>query len=288
MRVKASWNATSACAVVVARGRQIHRCGQDAAGAKARIDALQRDETPEQKAGAGEEDERHGDLGDDERPKHLMQPPAPAVTSAVAQDLAGMFGRDQRRHDAKQESRHERHRRREQHERPIEPQLIEARDGNPIADERQQSTVAQDGDDKPCEAADGRQHEALGQQLTDQPDAARAERGAHAELPFAGGAACQQQAGHVDARDEQHQADGAHQGEQRGPHVADHLLLQRDHQHVAAGVPLGRIPFLLREDGAHFSRRLDRRTRRPAGAPARRRRRVRCRRAIARRSGQTG
>ena len=37
----------------------------------------------------------------------------------------------------------------------------------------------------------------------------------------------QQQVGHVGARDQQHEADGAEQDEQRPPHVADHLLVQR-------------------------------------------------------------
>ncbi len=83
-------------------------------------------------------------------------------------------------------------------------------------DERQQSPVTQGRDEEPGEPARDGQHEALGQQLADQPDAPCAERGAHPELPFAGGAARQQQAGDVDARDEQHEADGPHQREQAG------------------------------------------------------------------------
>jgi hypothetical protein len=71
-------------------------------------------------------------------------------------------------------------------------------------------------------------------------------------FPFASGAARQQQAGDVDARDEQHKADSPHQGEQRGTDVAHHLLLNRDEQHLPAGVALRDIPLQLREDRPHL------------------------------------
>jgi len=121
-----------------------------------------------------------------------------------------------------------------------------------VADERQQSTVTQGGDDKACEAADGREHEALGQQLTDQPRASCPERRAHPELAFAGGASCQQEARDVDARDEQDERNGSHQRQRGRPKVAHHLFLDREQLDGTTRVPLGNVPDQLSEDATHL------------------------------------
>ena len=78
---------------------------------------------------------------------------------------------------------------------------------------------------RPSSPPPQREHQALGQQLPDQPAASRAERAAHRELAAPRRAARQQQAGDIGARDEQHEADGAEQHEQRRADVADERLL---------------------------------------------------------------
>ena len=77
------------------------------------------------------------------------------------------------------------------------------------------------GDRNAADGAGGREHEAFGQQLADDPPSARAERGAHGELARAARAAGQQEVGDVGARDEQHAGDGAQPGEQAQPHILD-------------------------------------------------------------------
>ena len=61
------------------------------------------------------------------------------------------------------------------------------------------------------ERAERREHQALGEQLTDQPAAARADRQADADLLLPARGARQQHVGDVRARDQQHQPDRDHQ-----------------------------------------------------------------------------
>jgi len=65
-------------------------------------------------------------------------------------------------------------------------------------------------------SGEGEQH-AFSQQLTDEAPAAGAERGAHCHLPLTRQRSSELEVRDVHARDEQHQADGACEHEQRGP-----------------------------------------------------------------------
>ena len=58
--------------------------------------------------------------------------------------------------------------------------------------------------------------------------AAGAERDANRELSLTRRAACEQEVRDVDARDEQHEADGRAITKQRGAHRADHLVANRN------------------------------------------------------------
>ena len=80
---------------------------------------------------------------------------------------------------------------------------------------------------RPSVAADQAQQDRLGDELANQPRAARADRGAHRQLALPRRAARQQQVRDVGARDEQHQSDRAEQHQQRPLHVADDHLAQR-------------------------------------------------------------
>ena len=89
------------------------------------------------------------------------------------------------------------------------------------------------------QAADRREEDALGQELLQQPAAARAQRRADRELFLTSEGAREQQVGDVGAGDQQDEADGAEQHQQRTADVADDLLVQRhDAERQAA---IGRI-----------------------------------------------
>ena len=75
--------------------------------------------------------------------------------------------------------------------------------------------------------------------MPNQHAATRAERRPHRQLALARDRARQQQVGHVGAGDEQDEKDGAHQREQRRPHVGDEVLANRLHVEVQARGLLG-------------------------------------------------
>ena len=73
------------------------------------------------------------------------------------------------------------------------------------------------------------EQQALGQHLPRQPPPAGADGRAHRQLALPADGARQQQVGDVDAGHQQHDAHRRHQHDERMPHVADDVLVQRDH-----------------------------------------------------------
>jgi hypothetical protein len=77
-------------------------------------------------------------------------------------------------------------------------------------------------------AANQRQHEAFGENLADDPGAARADGEAHRELARAAGAPRQEQVGHVGAHDQQYHRHCNEKHPQRRPNGRDQFVDQRD------------------------------------------------------------
>ena len=105
-------------------------------------------------------------------------------------------------------------------------------------------------------AGDRCEEHALDEQLTDNPAASGAERGANRHLAATGNAAGQQQIGNVRARDQQDAGNRREQDGQRGAMLADDSLLQRRDANQSRGVALrvvAREPFA---DRAELGRRL--------------------------------
>ena len=82
--------------------------------------------------------------------------------------------------------------------------------------------------------------------MPEQPDTTGTECGAHRHLLPPACGACQQQIGHVHARNEQHQRHGADEHQQRRFHVTDELIAQRHQQDAFV---LVRLWVLLRKCG---------------------------------------
>ena len=61
----------------------------------------------------------------------------------------------------------------------------------------------------------------------------------------------QHQVGEVRARDQQHERDGAEQHQERGAHVANHVVLQRQHQRTPVLVVVGILRFEPLRDRRH-------------------------------------
>ena len=185
--------------------RKLHAGREHAFGAEAEVVALQLDEAAHQQTGAGQQHERQRHFGDDERAEHAVQPAAAAVTSAVAQRIARVARRDECRNETKDDAGRQRDDHRERDHRQIERHLVEPRNRNAIADQREQAAMTQRRDAQPRDAAGGREHQAFGEHLAHQPAASCAKRRSHAELALARGAPRQQQIRDVDAGHEQHE-----------------------------------------------------------------------------------
>ena len=80
------------------------------------------------------------------------------------------------------------------------------------------TTSMRQGNPDQCSAR--AQHRAFGHQLPDDPCAARAERLSHRDLPLARDRAREQQVRDVRAGDQQHEADGAEEHEERRPDIS--------------------------------------------------------------------
>jgi hypothetical protein len=153
----------------------LHARREHALRSEAKVDALQLHEAPHQQTGAGDQHERQRNFGDDEQTKHSVQAASTAVTPAIPQRIARLACRDECRDDAKDDSGRQRDDRRERDDRQVERDLIEPRDGDAIADEREQASMAQRRNGEPRGTAGSRERQTLGEHLA-YPAAACAKR----------------------------------------------------------------------------------------------------------------
>ena len=157
------------------------------------------------KPGEHEQHERQRDLQRDERVAEAQEPaPAGRLRRLRFHDRGriGAPGRE-RRHQTEQHDRAERDGRREEHDGWVQDDLrirprAPARDR---LDEAQRRYRGGDGQ----HSADEREHRRFGEQLRDEPAAARADRRANRHLAGARSAAREQQVRDVDAGDQQHE-----------------------------------------------------------------------------------
>ena len=77
------------------------------------------------------------------------------------------------------------------------------------------------------------EHATLGDELQEHAGASGAERDSHRDLALARFGAGEHEAGDVGAGDEQHEADGAEERDQRLPKVAEELAIERGNLHSA-------------------------------------------------------
>ena len=107
---------------------------------------------------------------------------------------------------------------------PIEADFRGARNVGERTGEQQLQRPRRDGETE--RAADDCQHDRLGEQLTREAAAARAERGARGELFHARAGADEHQVGEVDAANQQHERDAAPQQIERPAHFAHQIGLR--------------------------------------------------------------
>ena len=110
---------------------------------------------------------------------------------------------------------------------------------------------------EPDSAADDEEHQPFGGQLAHETAAAGADRSSHRKLASSRAAARNREAGHVDARDQQHEADGDEQDDQILPGTGGHIFGEARHANrhgrIAVGVGVGKA---LANDGQLLTGRL--------------------------------
>ena len=200
---------------------------QHASRIEARVDLPQVPHRPDHEARGGREHERERDLGDDKHALDAMsartaarRPPSASRSRRCAPSATRVPRRTQRQRE-----------RRERRERAARGQSMPTtawRGRSPAM--RTASNRDQRARDQRCPAtppADARAAAPSVRTCRTSRDPAGAERAPDRKLPASRSRAREQQVRDVDARDEQHEADGAEQHQQCGPHVADEVLAQR-------------------------------------------------------------
>ena len=192
--------------------------------------ALQRDRALNQQRRARQQQQRQRQLADDQR---RAQPIADAGGGGVAPGAAqaGLDVRSRRADGGREpedEGAQERHADREQDDEAVEPRLLETRHSR--GTHRHERADADLRQREPEQRGGQREHEALGQELADDPRPPGAERRANGQLARPRRAAREQQVGEIAARDQQHEADRAEHHEEPRPIVSDDIVRHRDHQ----------------------------------------------------------
>ena len=118
-----------------------------------------------------------------------------------------------RRHHAEEQAGTDRHDQRDRQHAEIDGDVGDARDVG--RRERDEHPNTQHGQSRAKRRRNHGEQKAFGRELTHQPRPGRPKRGAHGHFAAARRAARQEQVGHVRARDEQDEAHGGQQHEQR-------------------------------------------------------------------------
>ena len=134
----------------------------------------------------------------------------------------------------------------------IEPDVVDAEHRYSLRRELPQELDAPLRHEQPARAAAEREEHALGQRLSGETQAAGAERRAYRHLALARRRFGEQQVGHVDARDEEHEGDGAEKGQEAVTHRRLQLVAQGRHVRAVVAVGLGILLLKLRADPIHL------------------------------------
>ena len=104
---------------------------------------------------------------------------------------------------------------------------LEALDGQPFGNNGAKESKCPPGEQKTAQTTDARKHEALGQQLTDQPRPTGAKRGANRKLAVTRRRPRQEEVGDVGAGNQENERHSGGEHDECGTDVAGQLLAQR-------------------------------------------------------------
>ena len=215
-------------------GGEVRRLqAEDVRQVEARIDGVQVEQTACQEPGADQQRERRGELAHDQRALRAAPAAAARGTPAAARHGAhGVVQESQPRRPGEHEGETDRDQQRKAQDPAVERDLARpVRESTGVLD---QEVEAGDGQHESERTADDREHEVLGEELTAEQGAPRAERRADGHLPLALHQARERQVGDVRARDDQDEDRGDEQDDQRRPGLGGQLVLPRRPHRVEA------------------------------------------------------
>ena len=211
--------------VPVERARQPDRAGQHLCRLEAKVDLPQAIEAGEQQGRDDQQRRRDRELRRDETAAKTTDAGAAGHGSPGSQrGVHGSAGRVQRRNEAEDQRARDREPGHQPDHRRIEADLLRARKIRGALRLQQLHAGPRHADAERHRA--GREHRALGQQVTQHASARGAERGADGKLLPAAGHARDQQVRGIRARDQPHQADGGQREAGQRADVADQVGLQ--------------------------------------------------------------
>ena len=191
---------------------------------EAGVHGLERKQGFDQHAGAGEQDERRGDLRDGEDAEAAASAAGDAHAAVGETQAVAGFGGRQARNEGEQNRGDDR-------ENSADPQHAGIDGEIERANREARSVVREDsdhraGNDNAEQSSGGAHQQALGEQRAAKRAWAGAERGANREFTFAADAARKNQIGNVGARDHKDQQRRREQNEQDGFCSGRDLLFQ--------------------------------------------------------------
>src|SRR5262249_13615185 len=142
----------------------------------------------------------------------------------------------------------------ENQHRRVNTDFLQTRDA--VWQLRSNQTSAPEREQDSQRGAQRSQQGALGQQLTDNAPSGGAERHTHRHLLSARRSADEQQVGDIGAGNQQNQADGAQQNQQRLPYVTDKVFVQQRNTHTTVLIALRILLFQARGDQIQLCFRL--------------------------------
>src|SRR5579872_2479707 len=208
---------SSGLLIAIAGERHFH--GEHVVGVEARIYVAQRDEGANKQRCPDEQNHRQGDLTDDEQGTRLAlaESRAGAVAAFLQRAVQVRTRGANRREDAENNAGEQRNAESEGKDAPIEsdsgavfphPRQVGRADG-------EQRTDAGIAEDRTKHATREREQNAFRQELAHDADGTGSHGGADGELPLSSRGAHEQEIRHVGARDQQDEADGSEEYEQR-------------------------------------------------------------------------
>ena len=184
--------------------------------------------------------QREGQVDDDQQLPRFLGAFAHA-SACIAAQTAEQTGAacPNGRHQPKQDAGCHREQKRKRHDHAIEGQVVDP--GYVDGHHRRKQRKGQRGESKAERAARPAQHHALGQQLSNQPAAPGAERGAHSHFARAIHRAREHQIRDVRARDQQHEPDGGQENIHPAADGPAEELLKRNRAHAARWIVVRKL-----------------------------------------------